>query len=183
MKLTMLRRTTGGAALTLMLWALTGCSSDDKTTGPEKLDPVDEIAPLAPVGVSARQNQHGFGAGWQANAEADLRGYHVYVLGANPAAPQSWARVTEAPLTNRAFSWTDLSARLEQFAIRVSAVDETGNESVWSSSVVAQIVSTPKDGVEIDPDSDDATGGSGGSGGSDGGDGNHGDVPVNHNVR
>ncbi len=68
---------------------------------------------------------------------------------------------------------------MEQFVLRVSAVDETGNESVWSPSVVAQTVSPPKGSVEIDPNADDGSGGSGG--GADGG--AHPDDPVIHDVR
>jgi hypothetical protein len=180
MKLTMFSRTMGGVALTLAVWALSGCSSDDKTTAPGKLDPVDEIAPLAPTGLAARESRNGFGAGWEANVEADLRGYHVYVLGADAVAPQTWVRVTKDPVTDRGFSWKDPSERMTEFAVRVSAVDEAGNESVWSSPAVAQTVSTPKGGVEIDPDAD---GGLGGSGGSGGGDGSHEGEPVDHDLR
>lgn len=180
MKLTMLRRMTGGAALALMIWAFAGCSSEDKPTSPEKLDPVDEIAPLPPVGLTARQSANGFGAGWQANTEADLRGYHVYVLGADLTAADSWTRVTESPITSCGFSWKDASGQMEQFVLRVSAVDETGNESAWSSSVVAQTVSPPKGSVEIDPNAEDGSGG--GSGGNADG-GAHPDDPVIHNKR
>jgi hypothetical protein len=164
MKLTTLQRTMGGSALALTLLIGTGCGSDE-TTGPQKQDPVDEIAPLAPVGLVARRNQQGFSAGWQPNTEPDLFGYHVYVLGADPAAPDSWARVTEAPLQNRGFSWVDPSELLETYTIRVSAVDEVGNESVWSAAVVAEAFSVPKEEVEFGPDSGGGSGG--GSGGQD----------------
>jgi len=179
MKLTTFSRTMGGVALALAVWALSGCSSDDKTTAPPKLDPVDEIAPLSPTGLVARQGKNGFGAGWDANAEPDLRGYHVYVLGVDLAAPQSWVRVTDDPITEPGFSWKDSSEKMNQFVVRVSAVDEAGNESVWSSPAVAQAVSTPKDGVEIDPDAGGGLGGSGGSGGTSPHDGE----PVEHDLR
>ncbi|MCA9726469.1 MAG: hypothetical protein R3E12_12935 [Candidatus Eisenbacteria bacterium] len=178
MKLTSLQKTVGGAALALAILLASGCGSDKTTTAPEKQDPVDQIAPLAPEGVSARQNQpHGFGAGWQENSEPDLLGYHVYVYGADSSAPDTWARVTGEPLHDHGCSWVDASGTLEKFVIRVTAVDQTGNESSFSSATVAQSSQAPKDGLEHSPD---PAGDSSGGGDDAGSNHNDGDTPVEH---
>jgi hypothetical protein len=94
--------------------------------------PVDNVAPAAPTGLTARGGDASATLSWSANSESDIAGYQLYRA---PAASGPFARqslnllpatntVTQTGLTNATTYW-----------YRLTAVDQSGNESAPSAIV------------------------------------------------
>jgi hypothetical protein len=95
--------------------------------GPEAISILiqDKTAPQVPSGLDIVVSETGAFVTWAANAESDLAGYHVFRNGV--------AFADKMITTNSVFD----SDYRSGFSYAVSAVDEFGNESARSTSVVA----------------------------------------------
>ena len=102
---------------------------------------VDTIAPSAPTGVSATGGDGSADVSWNANAEPDVDGYNVYVDG---------TKVNGALIAGTSYTANGLS--VGTVTIRVSAVDESGNESALSdatTAVVIDLAPSPPTGLSV----------------------------------
>ena len=87
--------------------------------------PQDTEAPAIPTGLKATPSQNGIALDWADNTEADLAGYNVY---RSDSANGTFVKLNNAPLS--ASEYNDTGAPVGQFSYyRVTAVDESGNES------------------------------------------------------
>lgn len=142
-------------ALLASVW-LSGCGSDDPSTGPT--GPVDTAPPLTPLGLEGRtMGQNGFAARWEPNAEPDLAGYRAYVKA--PGA-QAFLLISDAPVTQNRISWSQPDGSPGEYLVRVSAVDLAGNESQLSDPLSIRPSETPAELVNHDS-SGDSQGGRG----------------------
>jgi len=98
----------------------------------------DTVAPAAPSGLTAISGNGQVALSWNANAEADVRGYHIY---------QNGVKITTSPVVGTSYIVTGLTNGTA-YSFRITAVD-SGNESAQS----AAITSTPAaiaSGIQID---------------------------------
>lgn len=111
----------------ITILALVGACARDEGAGPA----IDTVPPLAPVGVFVSSTGGDVvQVYWNHNAEIDLAGYSVYMstTADGPFGPVS-TRLLECP-------W--FMTRVERMAVtyfRVTASDESGNESAFSEVV------------------------------------------------
>jgi hypothetical protein len=91
---------------------------------------VDTTAPDSPKGLKVEQGSNALYASWDQNNEADINGYNVYVDG---------IKVNGSLIKNSFYAIGDLTNDTA-YSVTVSAVDNSGNESV-QSSLISQ---TPK---------------------------------------
>ena len=107
--------------------ALAGACARDEGAGPV----IDTVPPLAPVGVEVSGDVSDLvQIIWSPNAEADLAGYTVYRSSTpdGPYGPIS-TRTLECP-----WFFTEI-ATMELAYFRVTASDQSGNESAYSQVV------------------------------------------------
>lgn len=88
---------------------------------------VDLIAPNPPTGVTFESASNGGILSWKRNTETDIRGYNIYIDGIKDNA---------VPVTSISYSVIGLDPDTT-YSIKVTAVDTSGNESGFSSSVSA----------------------------------------------
>jgi hypothetical protein len=91
---------------------------------------VDNTAPDSPQGLKVDQGSNALYVSWAQNNEPDINGYNVYVDG---------LKVNGALIKNLFYAIADLTNDTS-YSVTVSAVDNSGNESVQSSL----IAETPK---------------------------------------
>lgn len=111
----------------LLVFAATGCSSDSTTpvsSGNEDLTP-----PAAPLNVSVSVKGDQVTVAWTSNSEIDLANYRVY-RGVNDG-----ALALESACAQPRYVDTITESGLLDLAYRVSAVDESDNESALSTTV------------------------------------------------
>lgn len=121
--------------LTLVaLLAIAGCGSDDSGT-PLNPTPPDQAPPAPPAGLRIDWQMHGkFALAWNANGEADLTGYRVYLYSPDPSRGNAYTCITGArPLWKNSLTVTGIEGN--EYIFRVTAVDAGGNESPMSESV------------------------------------------------
>jgi hypothetical protein len=92
-----------------------GCG-DDPQTAP------DTTAPLAPVLTGATETDGLLAIWWEPNAEADLAGYHVYLI-----QDGSTSLINDTPMVNN-FAAMEIDAN-GSARVYVTATDLSGNES------------------------------------------------------
>ncbi len=92
----------------------------------------DVLAPSSPSDLIAAASDSDIFLNWTPNSEADLAGYNVY---RNTA--QGWAKLNTSLIGEAAF--TDALLKNGAYTYRVSAVDQTGNESQPSNESTATI--------------------------------------------
>jgi hypothetical protein len=85
---------------------------------------IDTVPPAAPAGLSVRAYSGMAGLSWDANAEADLRGYHVYRRGPSDA---DFVRITPKVVTEPCYRDTGLTDG-QAYRYKVTAVDDARNE-------------------------------------------------------
>ena len=91
----------------------------------EVTEPADTEAPAIPTGLTATPSRSGIALDWADNSEPDLAGYNVY---RSDSADGTFNKLNNEPLA--ASEYNDTDALEGQFSYyRVTAVDETGNES------------------------------------------------------
>ncbi|MET0864665.1 MAG: fibronectin type III domain-containing protein, partial [Nakamurella sp.] len=106
------------------------------------VESVDVTAPGAPSGVGAAAGDAKNTITWTASTDADLAGYNVYGAAGNTVAVGAATKLTATAQTGISFEHTGLT-NATQYSYVVTAVDNSGNESVASSVSSA----TPADGT------------------------------------
>jgi len=94
--------------------------------------PVDTTPPAAPARLTAKPGDQRVSLNWADNTEPDLAGYRVY----KRAADGTWPAAPSATVGPSAFTMTGL-VNGTTYAFRVTAYDESGNESGPSAIVTA----------------------------------------------
>ena len=93
------------------------------------LDLADVTAPSAPTGLAVTSYYGGAKLSWTANSESDLAEYYVYYSTDN----STYTKYSDEPTTN---SYTATGGTIGTlYYYKVSAVDESGNESSKSDAV------------------------------------------------
>ncbi len=121
------------AVLVLMVGA---CGNDSGSGLPE----VDTVPPNPPVGLQAVENVGSVRISWTENAELDLAGYRVY-RSSNESGP--FRRVSSGLVLCPWYYDTPTAMAMTYY--RVTAVDESGNESAFSE-VIGVYYNTGKSG-------------------------------------
>lgn len=104
-----------------LLFVIASCGSE------QSIITVDTVPPVAPVGVAVDDEAHQVKITWASNAEPDLAGYNLYSSG-QEAGP--YGKVNESLLL---CPWCyDSPVTMEITYYKVTAVDESGNESAYS---------------------------------------------------
>ncbi len=114
------------AVASLFVFAVSGCSSDSKSTVSPPSE--DLTPPAAPVDLSVYVEGDQVTVAWRENSEIDLSGYNVY----RGLAGDDYSLVSTAD--NARFVDQIEDSGLFEFSYRISAVDESGNESAYSAS-------------------------------------------------
>jgi hypothetical protein len=153
------------ASLMLLSAALmfSGCSSDEPSA-PLSENPLDETPPLTPSGFAlGQQGATKFALVWSQNSEPDLSGYRVYLYRPDPERAESYVCLTGAAPLSRT-STVCAGDPGTTYYFRISAVDASGNESVWSQPYTFTFVGSSDDlpTEEIGGDESFDTPGSGG---------------------
>jgi hypothetical protein len=94
---------------------------------------VDDSAPAMPTGLMlAKATDHAFRLEWAPNTEVDLAGYRFYVYDPSPYRENAYVCASGTELIQPENRWYVYSADLSQgqHFFKLSAVDQTGNESV-----------------------------------------------------
>lgn len=122
----------GAWMLLVTLIVLTGCGSDNDKS-PLNPPPPDEAPPLAPSGVGVlEQTSTKMIIGWTQNGEPDLAGYRVYLLDATGPTGSQRCLTGVTPYRQNRFVFG--AQQGSTYAFRVTAVDQSGNESAWSET-------------------------------------------------
>ncbi len=149
------------AGLAGLLLLAVGCGSKDNTQAPI-VPPPDEAPPISPVGMSvAKATEAGFSVTWTPNGESDLAGYRVYVLEPGVDASYRLANPDHLLTTNRYAARNSVGLDgepLSEVFLRVSAVDQSDNESPPSSAFKVGLYQTSNP-VSQDPDAEGQGGG------------------------
>lgn len=104
-----------------MLFVIASCGTDSTVT------PVDTVPPVAPVGVILEDEAHQVKISWTSNAEPDLAGYNLYSSGQEEG---PYSKVNDELLL---CPWCyDSPVTMEITYYKVTAVDQSGNESAYS---------------------------------------------------
>jgi fibronectin type 3 domain-containing protein len=93
----------------------------------------DRFAPAVPGDLVALTEPGRVRLVWRASEAADFAGYHVY----RREGDGEFRRITEQPLPTPEYVDTGLASRT--YGYRVTAVDQTGNESAPSPEVRAAV--------------------------------------------
>ena len=104
-----------------MLFVIASCGSD------ETLTPVDTVPPVAPVGMALNDDVNYVKITWAANAEPDLAGYNVYSSGQESG---PYAKANDELLFCPWYYDSPVTMQVTYY--KVTAVDESGNESAYS---------------------------------------------------
>lgn len=154
--------------LTGLLLLAVGCGSKDNTQAPI-IPPPDNAPPIAPsTPAVSKSTADGYAVSWTANTESDLAGYRVYVYEPDPGSQSAYRLLNPDQLLTR----NRFSARVElgvdgsspsELFLRVTAVDQSGNESSFSPVCHVALASDAPP-LEQDPNADgDGGGTTGGS--------------------
>jgi len=125
------------AAVALMLspaLLVGGCS--EQATTPAQVTSQDTSPPAPPVGLDVLPRNSGLVLNWSPNVEPDLVGYNVYLYSPSPERPESYVRFNNQPISATEFRHGKLRPN-QQMIFRLTAVDLSGNESGFSSMIVA----------------------------------------------
>lgn len=114
------------AVASLFVLAVSGCSSDSKSTVSPPSE--DLTPPAAPVNLSVFAEDGQVTVAWRENSELDLSGYNVY----RGVGDEDYSLVSSADSARFVDAIED--SGLFEYSYRVSAIDESGNESAFSAS-------------------------------------------------
>jgi len=79
---------------------------------------------------------------WQQNTEADLAGYNVYEYAPSPDNENSYRRLNTQIVASNGYKVEGLTPG-SVYYFKVSAVDETGNESALSGPIAVTVATGP----------------------------------------
>jgi hypothetical protein len=123
-------------AVALSLLPLMNGCSEEATTSPGLPSIQDTSPPAPPVGLDVSSREAGFILKWSPNVEPDLVGYNVYVYSPDPYRSESYVKLNKEVLSTTEFRRGKLN-QTDHMIFRLTAVDQSGNESGFSSLVVA----------------------------------------------
>lgn len=127
----------------LLALALAACSSGGSNEEPDP--PPDTTPPGVPVGLSAASGEGEVTLEWNAVSAADLDGYNVYRATSSISSVEGQTPVNgSARLTATTFTDADVTNGTTYF-YRITAVDESGNESDGSDEVEVTPFPPPPD--------------------------------------
>lgn len=148
-------RILGSAAVASVLWLGVGCSSDNGTTAPTLPPTSDEAPPLSPTGLHVpKADGKGCAVVWTPGAEADLAGYRVYVYDPDPTRATAYTQLTNGTIGRNSYVFVPSASMgtQESYFLRVTAVDESGNESALSELLEVRIgAAAPPEDAQQDP--------------------------------
>jgi hypothetical protein len=104
-----------------------GACSDDSGQG---MPVVDTVAPNPPVGFQLQDEGEAIKITWESNAEADLAGYNIYKSSSEHG---PFGQVNSQPLLCPWYYDEVLPAAATFY--RITAMDESGNESAYSQLI------------------------------------------------
>lgn len=128
----------------LMLLAMSACSSGGSNEEPEPEPPEDTTPPGVPSGLEASSGDAEVALEWSAVSASDLDGYNVYRSTSSIGSVSDQSSINDAPLEDPSFTDAGVSNGTTYF-YRVTAVDESSNESDGSSEVEVTPFPTPPD--------------------------------------
>ena len=117
---------------------INGCS-EQATTSPGPVSLQDTSPPAPPVCLDSQGRETGITLKWSPNVEPDLIGYNVYLYSPNPDRNESFLKLNDGPISNTEFRRNNLTPNTDMF-FRLTAVDQSGNESGFSSLLKASTV-------------------------------------------
>jgi len=131
-----------GRALVHVVTAVDSSGNESAPSNPVEVFIADETPPLAPTGLLATAGRDGIELDWDDNDEADLLGYLVRRttrVGGDESVDGQFFAVHAAPLS--ASEWRDPveSTSQARYAYHVVALDQAGNESAPSETVIARM--------------------------------------------
>ncbi|HPQ20045.1 MAG TPA: fibronectin type III domain-containing protein, partial [bacterium] len=117
---------------------------------PIRTTSIDITPPAKPQGINVQVFEKYITINWQANNEADLKGYNVYRKKSNE---QTFSLVTSTPITTNYYTENNLTANLTYY-YQITAIDNSNNESERSAiiTVVPYASSGPLENRVIDGD-------------------------------
>jgi fibronectin type 3 domain-containing protein len=107
---------------------------ESESSRPVEVEARDIFPPPAPGELVAIGSPGRIDLTWDASAASDLAGYFVY---RRLESGQDYARLVGEPLRVQSFADTQVDPE-KRYAYVVTAVDQTGNESLFSAEVVAE---------------------------------------------
>jgi predicted phage tail protein len=126
-------------AMSALVLALAGCGSKSASlVGPGNV--IDTTPPAAPTSVSSSYDA---AAGrdylnWTPSTSADVASYQVWKYEADPASGATGTMIMTAGAADASVALSPISSD-GTFWFRVRAIDESGNQSAFSSSVAADL--------------------------------------------
>ena len=145
-----MRKSLVSMAAALLAMALMGCGNG--TAPLEPLAVLDSAPPQAPLGL--RQSLDSVSdpvLQWDANAEADLGGYQIYMYSPDPSRDNAYVLAATVDASTTSWKLPVVDQSVETW-VRMRALDGTGNRSAESASI--HVVLNPRPGG-IDAPSDD----------------------------
>ena len=131
---------TNGETYYYRLTAVDGAGNESAVSAEVVAEPRDNVAPDAPTALGAEVEDNSALLEWTASTASDVEGYYVYRSTASFSAPGQATRVNAELASSTAYQLTGLTNG-QAYALRVTAVDASGNESDLS----AEITLTPED--------------------------------------
>jgi fibronectin type 3 domain-containing protein len=116
------------AVVAVLLVFLGACGNDGGQTQPV----IDTVPPIAPVGVQAESETSSAQITWTDNAEVDLAGYRIYKSSYSGG---PYRLVNEGDLLLCPWYYDGVITPMASTFYKVTAVDESGNESAYSHAV------------------------------------------------
>ena len=114
---------------------INGCS-EESTTSPGIPSVQDTSPPAPPTGLSFEGRESGLILRWSPNVEPDLVGYNVYLYQPSPNRLESYVKLNKQLLSGTEFRRGRMQSETEM-VLRLTAVDQVGNESAFSTLIVA----------------------------------------------
>lgn len=110
----------------VLLIIATGCDTTDPDTTP----------PAAPSGLSATSGASSVELQWSAPPDDDVAGYNIYRSTGSTPDPSTGTPVNDSPVTGTTFTDSGLTNGT-MYTYRITAVDDSDNESPGSDSAAA----------------------------------------------
>lgn len=154
-----LTRSLGTAAAFALLIGAVGCGSDSTTAPIDIVEEQDQVPPISPTGVQvAKVDDGSFSMKWDANSEADLAGYRVYVYHPTALQSETYELVSGDDLVAKPRFVYHAQGSETVVWTRVTAVDVHQNESPLSSRVEVSLVGSQNEILDEDPNGNDRPG-------------------------
>jgi hypothetical protein len=91
------------------------------------------------MGLEVQRRDTGLVLTWSPNVEPDLVGYNIYLYSPSPERPESYVKYNDDLISISEFRQGKLKPNTEMI-FRLTAIDQSGNESGYSSLILAATV-------------------------------------------